>query len=531
MQPNSLPVPRGAQPVGHRSAGAAASPIEYARLLLKEGRRRIVPLSLIFAAIAALTYVAGMFVVGSSYQVSVTILAQESDIIRPLLEGRAVPTGVTDRVGMARQIIYSRKILSEIIETGGWTEDGQLSPIQQDRLMEEIRGRTLVTSPRADIVQITYQDTDPERAYTVTEAMGSLFIRETLATKERESREAYEFIDEQVREYHQKLIDAENNLQQYRSQNADAQPGSATDVNTRISALRTQVEQARMSLLEQEARAASIASQLSGEAAVTSVQTRETGYRARLIELQAELDRLLLAFTDRHPDVVRTRHQMEDIQRQLDDERRRAASGQSTASVDSRANPLYEELRSQLAQTQRDVVAIRSRMGVAEGLLHGELDRSRRIVASESALAELTRDYEVNREIYQDLLRRRENARVSMGLDQQNRGLTLRVQDPATMPLLPSGPRFMHVAGAGLMAAIAIPTGLLWLLVRYDPRVRSPQQIETMSRYPLLASIPTYPSRRERRRQYLQFGVGAMVVAAIILLYVLTYVFKMSSHG
>ncbi|MFZ7096183.1 XrtA system polysaccharide chain length determinant [Luteimonas dalianensis] len=530
MQSNSLPVPRG-RPVGQGSASAATSPVEYARLLLKEGRRRLIPLSLIFAAIAALTYLAGMLVVGGSYQVSVTILAQESDIIRPLLEGRAVPTGVTDRVGMARQIIYSRKILSEIIEIGGWTADGELTPIQQDRLMEEIQGRTQVTSPRADLVQITYQDSDPKRAYTVTDAMGSLFIRETLATKERESREAYEFIDQQVQGYHQKLIEAENNLQQYRSNNADAQPGSAADVNSRISALRSQVEQTRMSLLEQEARASSIASQLSGEAAVTSVHTRETGYRTRLIELQAELDRLLLTFTDRHPDVVRTRHQMEDIQRQLDDERRRAASGQSPANVDSRANPLYEELRSQFAQTQREVAATRSRMGVAESLLHGELDRSRRIVASESALAELTRDYEVNREIYQDLLRRRENARVSMGLDQQNRGLTLRVQDPATMPLRPTGPRFMHVAGAGLLAAIALPVGLLWLLVRYDPRVRSPQQIEAMSRYPLLASIPAYPSSRERRRQYLQMGTGTMVVGAVLLLYLLTYVYKISSHG
>src|SRR5690625_556548 len=530
MQPSNLPAPRG-RPVAHGPAGAATSPVEYARLLLKAGRRRIVPLSLIFAAGAALAYLAGMLLVGTSSRVSVTILVQASDITAPLLEGRAVPTGVTDRAGMARQIIYSRKILSEIIEAGGWADDAELSPSQHYRLMEEIRGRTQVTSPRADIVQITYQDSDPRRAYAVTEAMGSLFMRETLATKERESREAYEFIDEQVQEYHQKLIDAENNLQQYRSRNADAQPGSATDANSRISALRTQVEQARMALLEQEARASSLASQLSGEAAVTSVHTRETGYRARLIELQAELDRLLLTYTDRHPDVIRTRHQMEDIQRQLDDERRRAASGQSTASVDSRANPLYEELRSQLAQAQRDVVAIRSRMGVAESLLQSELDRSRRIVASESALAELTRDYEVNREIYQDLLRRRENARVSMGLDQQNRGLTLRVQDPATMPLRPTGPRFMHVAGAGLMAAIALPIGLLWLLVRFDPRVRSPQQVEVMSRYPLLATIPAYPSSRARRRQYMQMGTGTMVVGAVLLLYALTYVYRMTSHG
>src|SRR3546814_7925848 len=113
--------------------------------------------------------------------------------------------------------------------------------------------------------------------------------------------------------------------------------------------------QARMSLLEQQSRATSISAQLSGESAVTTVQTRQTLHRARLIELQAELDRLLLSFTDRHPDVVRVRHQMEDIQRQLVQERDGTAAGPSpTGNEDSQLNPLYQELRSQLSQAQRD---------------------------------------------------------------------------------------------------------------------------------------------------------------------------------
>jgi len=526
MTPTNLPVP---QRLAAGPAKPAISPIDYAKLVLKEGRRRIVALTAIFATVATLTLLLGLFVLAKNYTASITILAQDSDIIQPLLEGRAVSTGVADRAGMARQIIYGRKVLTDIVGVGGWDEDGKLSDVGKDRLMEEIRNRTVVTSPRPDLVTITYRDTDPERTYRVTDAFGSQFISEALATKERESREAYEFIDKQVQAYHRKLTDAENNLQEYRSRNADAQPGSATDVNTRITALRTQVEQTRMSLLEQESRDASIAAQLSGESAVTSVQTRETLYRTQLIELQAELDRLMLTYTERHPDVVRVRHQMEDLQRQIEQERSRPATARSaTGSEDSQLNPLYQELRSQLAQSRREVAATRSRMGVAESLLNTELDRSRRIAASESVLAELTRDYEVNREIYQDLLRRRENARVSMGLDQENRGLTLRVQDPAIMPLRPTGLRLMHIALAGLLAAIAIPLGLLWLLVRFDPRIRSPQLVETRSHYPLLATIPAYHSPRERRRQIFNMGVSTAMVLAVVLLYGITYFYKSS---
>src|SRR3546814_6722105 len=128
MQPTTLPVPQ--LPTSFGTESQQILPFEYARLLLKEGRRRIVMLALIFATIAALTFVAGMFVVARHYEVSVTILAQDSDIIRPLLEGRAVPTGVTDRVGMARQIVYSSKDLTDIIEHGGWDEDGRRRQVQ-----------------------------------------------------------------------------------------------------------------------------------------------------------------------------------------------------------------------------------------------------------------------------------------------------------------------------------------------------------------------------------------------------------------
>lgn len=505
------------------------APSELLPILLRELRKRALLLASTFTAIALLTLVVGLFVIPRNYAASTTILAQDSDIIQPLLEGRAVPTGVADRAGMARQIVYSPKVLGEVLKIGGWLQDNP-SPVQQDRLMEDIRARTTIGSPRPDLVQISYRDSDPQRALNITEAMGKLFIDEALATKERESREAFEFIDSQVKEYHGKLAGAEKNLQEYQSRNVDAQPGSATDANSRIGELRTQVEQTRMALLEQESRESSLAAQLSGESAVTAVQTRENLYRSRLIELKSEYDQLLLSYTERHPDVLRVRHQMDDIQRALEQEQARRDSGTQASRADEvQANPLYQELRSQLAQTRREIAATRSRMGVAESLLEQELDRRRRIAASEGALAELTRDYEVNREVYQDLLRRRENARVSMDLDQANRGLTLRVQDPAVLPLRPSGLRFMHIAAAGLLLAIALPLGLVFLLARFDPRIRSPQLIEKAGSYRLLTTIPTYPTPRERRRSFATMAMSVAMVTGVALVYALTYALRLVS--
>ena len=507
-------------------AQAALAPRELIPILLHEARRYQVVLVSIFATIALITLLVGLFLLPRKYVASTSVLAQQSDILQPLLENRAVSTQAVDRAGLARQVVFSPKIMHRILEVGGWMQ-GKPSPAVQDKLIEQIRDRTRITSARENLVLITYNDNEPERAFRVADAMANLLIEESLASKERESREAYEFIDKQVTDYHRKLTDAEDNLQAYRSENADAQPGSSTDVNSRIGALRTQVEQTRMNLMELRSREAALAAQLSGESAVSAVQTRETLYRSQLLELQNQLDTLLLSYTDKHPDVVRVRHQMADIQAAMrQEELRRNQPRTGDEASEARINPLYQELRSRMAETRREIAAIQSRMGASEGLLGDELGRSRRIAASESTLAELTRDYEVNREIYQDMLRRRENARVSMEMDRERRGLTMRIQDPAQMPVRPSGLRFMHFAMGGLAVAAVVPLGLLFLLVRFDPRVRSPRQLERQSHYAVLTVVPRYRTPRDRRREFMRMAASASILCAVVVAYGLVYSYK-----
>lgn len=527
MSTPSLPVRRNpAVRAGAQNAQSALSLGELIPILLHEARRYQLVLVSIFAVIALITLLAGLFLLPRKYMVSTSVLAQESDIIQPLLENRAHATRAVDRAGLARTVVFGRKVMGQVLEIGGWMQ-AKPSLAVQDKLIEQIRDRTRITNARENLVLITYNDNEPERAFKVADAMANLLIEESLASKERESREAYEFIDKQVKDYHRKLTEAEDNLQAYRSENADAQPGSVTDASTRIGALRTQVEQTRMSLMELRSREQALAAQLSGESSVTAVQTRETLYRTQLLELQNQLDALLLNYTDKHPDVIRVRHQMTDIQAAMrEDELRRNQPRGAEDTAETRLNPLYQELRSRLAETRREIAAIQSRMGASESLLGEELGRSRRIAASESTLAELTRDYEVNRDIYQDMLRRRENARVSMELDRERRGLTMRIQDPAQMPVRPSGLRFMHFAAGGLAVAAAIPLGLLFLLARFDPRVRSPRQIERQGNYPLLTTVPGYRTPRDRRREFLRMTLSASILGAVVVAYGLVYVLK-----
>lgn len=508
---------------GHRSPLLAQIP-----LLREELRRRPVMLAATFAAIALSALLIGSLI-PRKFTSSTTILVEESNIIQPLMEGRAVPTGVADRAGITREVAFSRRVMSEILKVGGWLNDDP-SPVEQDKLIEKIVARTEISNPRGNLIRIAYTDPSPERAFAVTKRFAEMVIEESLATKERESREAYEFIDQQVRQYHDKLTDAEAKLERYRNANPDARPGVEADVNSRIGELRRQVETAKIELIDLRSEEAALQAQLSGESEINAVNTVASGFRTRLIELQSERDRLLLAYTDQHPDVIRVQHQIRDLEDALRQESARQearAGGQPrTLAASTELNPLYGELKSKLAQAQRRTAATASRIATAEGMLANELARGMAIVSAEGALAELTRDYEVNRDLYQDLLKRRENARVSMNLDAERRGLSFRIQEPAALPLRPAGLRMLYVAVAGLVLAVAVPVVLLLALVKLDPRVRAPAQIEKLAALPVLGVIPRYATRSARARQLRRMALASTLFMTVPVVYGATLALK-----
>jgi polysaccharide chain length determinant protein (PEP-CTERM system associated) len=498
-------------------------------VFLSEARRRRVTLGLVFALIALAALVAGVLW-PKKYDASTTILAQESSIITPLMEGAATPTGTANRAGIARAVIFSRKVMEEILVTGGWTATHP-TPIEQDRLIDAIKSRTTIKLSRDNLITISYYDSDPKRAFDVTRQFGQLFISESLASKQRESRDAYEFINSQVETYRQKLTSAENKLKVYRETNTDARPGSEADTSARISQLRTQVENTHMDLMEKRSQEASLAAQLSGESEVSSVQTTEGVYRSQLAELQSQLDKLLMTYTSEYPDVVRIRHQMQDLQQQLAQSEQRKQSARlvgSPTTIDNNVkfNPLYQQLKSQMSAIRGDMAATQARMGASQSMLQAELERSKRIAGSENATSELTRDYDVNRNVYQDLLKRRENARVSMNLDDSQRGLTFTVQNPAVMPLTPSGLRFMHFGLAGIALALAVPFGLLFGVARFDPRIRSAEQLERLTGLTVLATVPFYSTPQDRKRERGRTGLLLLILTATVAAYLILFWLK-----
>ena len=484
----------------------------------REAGRRLILLLVLFVIIAMTALAVGYFW-PKTFVARTTILVNEDNIIQELMKGRAVPTGVNDRRLIAREVMFSRRVMDEVLQAGGLVNEST-TRAERERIARFVESRTTVGAPRENLLLIEYRDSDPQRAFAITARFSELLISESRAAKLKESLEAYEFIAARVVEYQDKLARAEADLSSYRESSPEARPGSLGEVNLRISELRRNIESWSLELLELRSRKNSLETQLASESSEAGTQSWESQLRRRIGERQDELDALLMELTPRHPDVVRVRGQVEQLRAEL--AQLQDPEDGTTPAVDENrfaTSALHADLVARLGSVERDISALESRIAAAGQLLDAERERALIVTESETGLAELSRSYDVNKEIYQDLLRRQENARLSLSLDEQGRGLTFSVQEPPVVPARASGTRFLHLAGAGLAAAFAVPLGLTLALVRLDPRVRSAAAIERQSGLPVIGEVFAVRTDQDRRRQLWRIVTAVSITVLVLAAY------------
>lgn len=437
------------------------------------------------ALIAALAWPRG-------YTVSATILVSERNIIQPLMQGAAATTGVTDRAKIAREIINGRKVMEQVIEIAGWAKVGA-DQSEKGNIIGSLNSRTTIANAGNNLIRIQYRDNDAKRAFITTKTLADIFIKESIQEKAAESQSAFEFINNQTDEYHVKLVAMEERLKEFRMDNIDVR-GSEGDFNQRMTALQTRIEQSTQELREAEIKKKSLEKQLSGEAETATVLSREGQYRQRISELTSQLETLRLSYHDNYPDVVRLRHQINDLSDSITVEKQRRdqarATGQTTIDESVMNNPMYQQIKRELSQTQISVDTLRARIAEARSQLNAVLESGKRAQGGEATLVELTRDYQVTRDIYQDLLRRRENARVSMNMDRENQGLTFKIQEAATLPTQPGGLMFWHFIVLGILLGVLAPIILVYVKLQIDPRLRQIARIAVQHQSSLRVSVP-----------------------------------------
>lgn len=490
------------------------SPLDLILITLKDTWKRKNLALIIFLIIS-------LAVLGVSWKwpriyVSTSIIeVDDQNILTPLLEGSAVTTSIKDQAKNAQQLIYSKRALNQVIKVLS-PETDNLSDKEKDDLWESVRDSSEVKNVGSNLIKITYRSKDPIKAQLLASSLTNFVITESIEGKRLESEGAYRFISDQADEYHKKLLDSEQALKEFRSDNLGADPASSAVVNARILELQRSIEQSNLALNESKIRMENIDAQLSGEAEVSSHLTREGQLQERINVLQANLDTLKMTYLDSYPDVIIVKDQIKSLKESM----LNIEYGDPIGLVQSGAlNPLFQELRAKKSQFTTELAALQTRISETNQLLIKEKSRARQINNAVAMHAQLTRDYDGNKILYEKLLKKRENARVSMNVDIANQGMTLKIKEIAAIPVKPVGVRFIHFAIVGLFGAFGAPFGIAFVLVAIDGNYRTVSSLKGFKGLPVLGEFLVYRNTREKILNVVWVFYAAIIVGSVVSLY------------
>jgi len=489
------------------------------RLIVKEAwaRKKLVVslyviVSLVFAGLA--------WVWPQVFTSSATIIVDNRNIIRPLMEGTAQTTALSEPLKFARNMMDSRTTLREVLTIGGWIDEN--TPQQKvDTLMDNMRSKTDVSNTGKTIVHLSFKDRDPQRAYLAAKAMSEIFIRESYLFKQRESERAYQFINGQAESYLKKLQSADLAIKEFRAKNVDSTPGAMQAANTRILELTRSIEDINIEILGEESKLAAQREQLAGGGGAKNTASieRESLLRARITSLKGQLEDLRLIYKDTYPDIVQINAQIESTENQIRQEIA-ARNSKTGVKVEQLADsPIAQTLRSDILLSQTGISTLKSRRTQLNVLLDNERQKVNRINSVEAEITELTRESAVNKSKYNQLIEQRESARISRDMDLAKQGFNARIQEEAFLPASPKGLRFIHLIVVGFIFSIGFPLSIVFGLALLDQKVRDKRVISEKLQLPILASVYPVKSAREMRVQLTKKLVVASIVAVVWAIY------------
>ncbi|MGF1642332.1 MAG: XrtA system polysaccharide chain length determinant [Thiotrichales bacterium] len=499
------------------------------KLLLRNLSEHRWLVAILFCLLAIGATIAGYFA-PKQYASYSTLQVNGNTIMTPLMEGAAVATPTSDWTVFAKDIVNSRKTMTELLRSLGYIKD-DIATQKDEILIEKFKRNTRVNvvgdtnSGAGNYLKIEFRDSDPHFAKEVASVLTDLFIKETHGQRSDESQQAFEFIDTQVKQYHQKLLESESRLKDFRTKKLSQGASNEAEINSRIQRLQEDLDRSELELKEAQITKSSLERQLSGEVQSAVSISRQSVYITQLQALQDEIAKLRLTYHENYPDITNLKYQIDDVKRQIEREKRSTRTddaGVGEATV--KTNKIYQDLKLQLNEFQTRVATLSVRVSELRKSIQQERQKGEVVHTGDAQLAELTRDYEVNKKLYEDLLKRRESARVSKEMDVQHQGLDIKIYEPAFLPRTPSGLRYWHFVVLGLLAGLAMPIGVVYLIQFLESSVKSPELIQAKFKLPNLGAISYIVNDHDvNRASRDRMSLTMLVFLAILTIAVVSY--------
>jgi polysaccharide chain length determinant protein (PEP-CTERM system associated) len=439
-----------------------------------------------------------------------------------------VTATVEDRLpSISNQILSRSRLERTINDFDLYGEERTGGGIMED-IVERMREDIDVALEGQDSFRVSYISRDAQTAQRVAARLASLYIEENLRDRENLAEETNLFLESQLDEAKERLVEHERLLEEYRRRHTGELPSqlesnlqAIRNAQLQLQSVSESINRARERRLLVERQVADTEAFPEAMLPVMAMQPREEPMTTerQLEAAQAQLDLNLLRYTEDHPGVRALQRSVRELTAKVEEEARapEAEAEKPLSPAEIVRQKRLNDLRAELEVIDHQLAASQAEEARLKQLVAGYQAKVEAVPTRESELVELTRDYGTLQAAYASLLTKREDSKIAANLERRQIGEQFRILDPASLPEKPYNEmQQLVVTASGAAAGLVFALLLIGLQEYRDVTLKQEADVVRILSLPVLALVPVMRSERERRTH--RFRVLAPKVTAGIAL-------------
>ncbi|MGZ5818887.1 MAG: XrtA system polysaccharide chain length determinant [Burkholderiaceae bacterium] len=454
-----------------------------------------------------------------NYQASARVYVDTQSILQPLLSGMTSMPNVDQQVSIMSRTLLSRPNIERAMRMVDLDLKAKTVK-EQEKYIDDLMAQIKISGTmQDDIYTIAYSNANPKLAKDVVQSFLTIFVEGSFGDKKQDSEKAVRFIDEQIKNYEDKLVAAENSLKDFKLKNASMMSRPGSDYGSKMIETTDLLNQARLELMEAEQSRDAIKKQIGGDDSIgkgdaTPAKIVNPELDERIQALNKNLDTLRLQYTEQYPDIISTKHLIAQL------EARKVEEAKLKKNSDPGLNysPMLQQLKVSLSQAEARVAGMRARVDEYNSRIYRMKALSNAAPELETQLAQLNRDYLINKDNYEKLVSRRDAAKLSGELSATTQMMTFRVIDPPTVPLAPAGPKRLLLASLVFVGAIFAGIGAAFLMSQIRPTFLSQSSLREATGLPILGTVAmNWTDNQKINRRKSLYAFGASFISLLVL--------------
>jgi polysaccharide chain length determinant protein (PEP-CTERM system associated) len=463
----------------------------------------ILPMLTIF-----LLSIAIAFLIPPKFRSASTILIEEQEIPREYVSTN-VTTFADQRLQTINQQIMGTSRLLEIIDRFNlYTELKKSKTVEEivAKMRKDIKFNTIsadVVDPRSGrtgqatiAFAVSYDGKNPMVVQKVANELASLYLNENLKIRDKQSIGTTRFMEEEMKSVQAELAKVDAKMASYKQLNINTLP-ELTQLNISMSDsidrdIRQMSEQLR-TLREKETYLQSELITIPTDAA-NQDKTRLNELRMKLVDLRSR-------FSDKHPDVIKTKADIAEITKQLRGADRDTPDGKPD-------NPSYTNTATQLASTRSEIEStkrMQTDLFQKRDNMHKRISASPRVEEGYKSLVMERNNLQLK---YDDLSRKFMEARVANGLEKEQMGERFTLIDAARLPEKPISPNIPAIILIGFVLGVGGGCAAAALKEMNDQSVYSSDDLIRATGLQVLGVIPEIETPKEHSRNRLRMRMA-----------------------